>query len=100
MARVLSFTGLDRLAEKPITGLSKGMKQRLCLGRTMIHDPAVLVLDEPLESGSQRRDRLKTHAAHTRNQRRKQTREGRGLAAQVVRQHGIGHVDLKDAVVE
>ena len=33
--------------KKPINGLSKGMKQRLCLGRTMIHDPAVLVLDEP-----------------------------------------------------
>ena len=23
------------------------MKQRLCLGRTMIHDPSVLILDEP-----------------------------------------------------
>jgi ABC-2 type transport system ATP-binding protein len=44
---VLEFTGLDRLAEKPINGLSKGMKQRLCLGRTMIHDPAVMILDEP-----------------------------------------------------
>src|SRR4051794_36839270 len=44
---VMSFTKLDELAEKPITGLSKGMKQRLCLGRTMIHDPAVMVLDEP-----------------------------------------------------
>ncbi len=43
----MSFTKLDGLAEKPIDGLSKGMKQRLCLGRTMIHDPAVLVLDEP-----------------------------------------------------
>ena len=44
---VMDFTKLDDLAVKPINGLSKGMKQRLCLGRTMIHDPAVLILDEP-----------------------------------------------------
>ncbi len=47
LRRVMSFTGLDALAEKPTRGLSKGMKQRLCLGRAMIHDPAVLILDEP-----------------------------------------------------
>lgn len=47
MGHVMDFTGLDVLADKPISGLSKGMKQRLCLGRAMIHDPAVLVLDEP-----------------------------------------------------
>ena len=45
--RVMDFTGLDVLAEKPTGGLSKGMKQRLCLGRSLIHDPVVLVLDEP-----------------------------------------------------
>jgi ABC-2 type transport system ATP-binding protein len=44
---VMEFTQLDTLSEKPIDGLSKGMKQRLCLGRTMIHNPSVLVLDEP-----------------------------------------------------
>jgi ABC-2 type transport system ATP-binding protein len=47
LERVMRFTHLDELAEKPITGLSKGMKQRLCLGRTIIHNPAVLVMDEP-----------------------------------------------------
>ena len=47
MGSVMDFTGLDKLANKPIDGLSKGMKQRLCLGRTMIHDPSVLILDEP-----------------------------------------------------
>jgi ABC-2 type transport system ATP-binding protein len=45
--RVMAFTGLDVLADKPTAGLSKGMKQRLCLGRALIHDPAVLILDEP-----------------------------------------------------
>jgi len=45
--KVMGFTGLDQLANKPINGLSKGMKQRLCLGRALVHDPSVLVLDEP-----------------------------------------------------
>lgn len=43
----LSFTGLDKIASKPIRGLSKGMRQRLNIGRAMIHDPAVMILDEP-----------------------------------------------------
>jgi ABC-2 type transport system ATP-binding protein len=47
MRWVMDFTGLRSLADKPIRGLSKGMRQRLCLGRALIHDPAVLILDEP-----------------------------------------------------
>lgn len=45
--RVLVFTELRKLAHKPINTLSKGMSQRLGLGRTLIHDPDVLILDEP-----------------------------------------------------
>jgi len=45
--RVFDFTHMHHMADKPMNGLSKGMKQRLCLGRALIHDPAVLILDEP-----------------------------------------------------
>ncbi len=44
---VMVFTELRKLAHKPINALSKGMSQRLGLGRCLIHDPQVLILDEP-----------------------------------------------------
>ncbi len=44
---VIEFADLGALAERPANTLSKGMSQRLCLGRSLVHDPALLILDEP-----------------------------------------------------
>ncbi len=45
--RLVEFTSLDDMLDKPTTALSKGMKQRLCLAKTLLSDPEVLILDEP-----------------------------------------------------
>ncbi len=47
LSYVKEFTGLLPLESKLMTALSKGMKQRLCLAKTLLHDPALLILDEP-----------------------------------------------------
>lgn len=45
---LLRFWGLAEAARKPMTGFSKGMKQKVLLSAALLHDPAVLLLDEPL----------------------------------------------------
>ena len=47
VAEVMDFTDLAPIAGRMMNTLSKGMAQRLCLGRTLLHDPDVLLLDEP-----------------------------------------------------
>ena len=44
---VISFMGIGDLRDRHVERLSKGLKQRVALGRAIIHDPPVLVLDEP-----------------------------------------------------
>ncbi len=58
---VASFCGLLGFADRPATGLSKGMGQRLHLAKTLLHDPALLILDEPA-SGLDPRARIEFRA--------------------------------------
>ena len=44
---VLELTDLSDKRDEYVDALSRGMKQRLCLAKTLIHDPDVLLLDEP-----------------------------------------------------
>ncbi|MDE0825252.1 MAG: ABC transporter ATP-binding protein [Akkermansiaceae bacterium] len=44
---VMEFADLVPLADRLSNKLSKGMTQRLCLGRALIHDPQILIMDEP-----------------------------------------------------
>jgi ABC-2 type transport system ATP-binding protein len=44
---VLELTDLAYKRDAPVDGLSRGMKQRLSIARVLVHDPKLLLLDEP-----------------------------------------------------
>lgn len=61
IADVLELLDLGQKRDDYVNSLSRGMKQRLCLAKTLVHDPPVLILDEPA-SGLDPRARLEVKA--------------------------------------
>jgi heme exporter protein A len=47
VARVLAAVGVEGRADEPVRDLSKGLVQRFAIARAVLHDPALLLLDEP-----------------------------------------------------
>ena len=63
--RALEISGMAEAQARRLGGYSRGMRQRIRLAAALVHDPEVLILDEPL-SGTDPRQRLRFHEAMVR----------------------------------
>ncbi len=63
--RALEISGMAEAQSRRLGGYSRGMRQRIRLAAALVHDPEVLILDEPL-SGTDPRQRLQFHEAMVR----------------------------------
>lgn len=86
----LARVGLAEVAHRPAGGFSRGMRQRLSLARTLLHDPALVLLDEPFTG-------LDVHAAGLLRQVLQQLRDGARSVILVTHQIAEG-VRLADRV--
>jgi ABC-2 type transport system ATP-binding protein len=48
IAEVLDMVGLPGMQDRPLRGFSKGMLQRIGLAQAVLHDPELVILDEPM----------------------------------------------------
>ena len=55
--RAITMVGLEDAQDRSLGGYSRGMRQRMRLAATLVHDPDVIVLDEPL-NGTDPRQRI------------------------------------------
>ena len=87
---MLHFMGLWERRDDKVGGFSRGMEQRLSIARCLLHDPQLILLDEPFSGLDYQSSRAFTHAL-------KQLRDGRRTL--VVATHDMAAVeDLGNSV--
>lgn len=59
---LLDYFGISEFSDRPMGQYSKGMRQKLALARTLLHEPPVLLLDEPTSAMDPESARLVRHA--------------------------------------